>query len=137
MGEEIWKIIPGFEDYEISNFGKVKSKEKSWEINGHTHTRSVRFLKPHNNGDNYFTITLTHNGSSKKFYIHRLVAALFGVDPLDEGAFAPLDVDGPGVGVQRDHGAQGIGIDDLIADAFVLQIPLLGEEMVGIGDPVE
>jgi len=72
---EIWKRIEGF-DYEVSNFGRVKSlRREVW--NGHKlHILSERILSPR--GKRYKFVTLCGKDRNyKKEYIHRLVAIAF------------------------------------------------------------
>ena len=68
--EEIWKSIKGYEGlYEISNFGRVKSMPK-------LRMKKEKIMKPSNRGG-YLRISLSKDGISKSFYIHRLVAESF------------------------------------------------------------
>ena len=62
---EVWKKINGFEDYEISNLGRVKSLKK-----GELILKNVL-----NKG--YFNVWLCKNNSSKKMLVSRLVALNF------------------------------------------------------------
>jgi len=62
MSCEIWKNIKGYPDYQISNFGRVKSFKGSTPI----------ILKP--NRGIYLSVMLN---SYKRLYIHRLVANEF------------------------------------------------------------
>lgn len=79
---EIWKPIKEYEEsYEISNFGRIKSKQrivKKW--NG---TRTVRekVLTPTDNVNGYLIISLRSNNKRKNKYIHRLVAEAFLDNP--------------------------------------------------------
>jgi len=66
MKKEIWKIIEGFEDYEVSNLGNVKSLKFGKE----------RILKPRLEAKGYYYITL-RNGIQKSKKIHQLVAEAF------------------------------------------------------------
>lgn len=68
--EEIWKDIKGFENYQISNLGHIKN------IKYHRQQKS-QILKPHQKENGYLSITLSKNGKTKIFYIHRLVANYF------------------------------------------------------------
>lgn len=77
---EIWKIIENWEDYEISNYGRVRRKKtainnKRWKVG--------RVLRPQSNG-NYLFICLHKNGIKKRFYIHRLVLMAFNREPLKD-----------------------------------------------------
>lgn len=69
MNEE-WKSIKGYENlYEISNLGKVKN------IN------TKKILRSYKRKDGYLKIELTKEKSNKTFYIHRLVAQTFILNP--------------------------------------------------------
>lgn len=64
---EIWKDIKGYEDYKVSNLGRVKNK----------HGRVIALVK--NNG--YDTIQLHKDNIKKRFSVHRLVAEVFIPNP--------------------------------------------------------
>ena len=65
---EIWRDIEDYEDdYQISNFGRLKSFK-----NG-----QVKILKPHVDKDGYLQSVFTKNGKHKWFKLHRLVATAF------------------------------------------------------------
>ena len=67
---EVWKDIKEYANYQISNFGNVRSK------------RYMRNIKPIDNGTGYKKVQI---GSSKnKKYIHRLVAKMFIDNPLNK-----------------------------------------------------
>ena len=70
MEKEIFKTIEGYEDYQISNLGKVKSLRCSKE----------KILKIAKTKTGYNYVVLTYgNGNLKTLYVHRLVAfAFFG-----------------------------------------------------------
>lgn len=82
--KEVFKDIIGYEDYQISNKGRVIAKEKKVR---YTHavtkqeyfrTTKEKFLKIyHNNRTGYKFIQLYKNKQSKNFNIHRLVALNF------------------------------------------------------------
>lgn len=73
---EQWKEVPGYENYEVSNFGNIRKK-----------------LKPNINKEGYASIGLTdEEGKRKDFRIHRLVAELF-IDKID-GKFLVNHKDG-------------------------------------------
>ena len=67
---EIWRPVPDYEDYQISNFGRVKS---FW-------FGKVKILKPVLLLD-YLAVTLYKDGKSKMFKVHRLVATVFIPNP--------------------------------------------------------
>jgi len=67
MIKEEWKVVEGFEDYEISNLGRVKSLKFGKE----------KILKYSNTFNNYNSIGLFKNKKSYRFNIHQLVAIAF------------------------------------------------------------
>ena len=77
-GEE-WKSIPGFDGYEISNMGRIISKNYL----GHG---VARLLTPMNDSNGYYRIGLRTDGKRKSLKVHRLVAEAFVDNPeqLDE-----------------------------------------------------
>jgi hypothetical protein len=81
---EIWKPIPGYFGYEVSDWGRVRSF-RSRTGKGPMRTTAA-FLKPSSNGRGYLSITLWNGSrlSGKTFYIHRLVLTVF-VGPCPEG----------------------------------------------------
>jgi hypothetical protein len=67
---EEWKVIEGFEDYEVSNLGKVKSLKFNKE----------RILKPIKSGkynNTYLQVGLSKNNKTYFKKIHKLVAKYF------------------------------------------------------------
>ena len=67
---ETFLSVPGYEGlYEVSDKGNVKS------------LRSGKLLKQSNNKDGYKMVSLTKNGKSKGFSVHRLVALTFIPNP--------------------------------------------------------
>lgn len=80
---EIWKKINGFENYEISNFGRVKRNKSIVAYkNGLNCNHKERILIPENTNTNkkglsYKRVTLSKNNITKRFLVHRLVALYF------------------------------------------------------------
>ena len=68
---EIWKQIDSYEDYQISNWGRVKSFKKGKE----------RILRPRVVGAGYLQVILYKDGKTKPVFIHRLVANAFINNP--------------------------------------------------------
>ena len=62
---EIWKVIPQFNRYEISNFSRVRNIKTS------------RILKPGINSKNYICVRLYNEFTNKSFLLHRLIALAF------------------------------------------------------------
>lgn len=89
MNNEIWVDVPDYEDfYQVSNFGKVKSKDKIITINRknrqYKRKRYGRLLKFYKNNAGYFSVELSKENQSKKFLVHRLIMiSFFGKSDLE------------------------------------------------------
>jgi len=68
---EEWRKIKGFEDYEISNLGRVKSLKYGKE----------KIMKPAKDKDRYLYVHLYQNKKTKCYRVHRLVAQAFLLNP--------------------------------------------------------
>ena len=67
--EEVWKTVPGYDKYMISDRGRVKSLN-------YNRTGKERVMRATlSNG--YFTTALSKEGRSKTFPVHKLVAIAF------------------------------------------------------------
>ena len=75
---ENWKAIPGWENYEVSDFGRVRN------------VKFGRILKPFKNTKGYLTAGLSRNGEKKPFPIHQLVAIVF-LDHVPNGNTITVD----------------------------------------------
>ena len=84
MGKELWKVIPEFNDYEISNQGRLRCKSRYLKRGKGTMHCDSHFLKPVDNGRGYLKVTLKQNGRAKRFYVHRLVAMAFIPNPINK-----------------------------------------------------
>ena len=68
--KEIWKDVVGFEEkYQISNYGRLKNKEKN------------TIYKLTNQYGDYFSVVLTYKDKKRSVRIHRLVAEAFIPNP--------------------------------------------------------
>lgn len=74
---EIWKLIPGYNEYKISTHGRVKSlaRKKGW-CKAHE-----RILKLWSNKKGYLIADLTVDGRKKHRQVHRLVAEAYIPNP--------------------------------------------------------
>ena len=83
---EIWRKIPDYEDYLVSNFGNVRSFKNKKYVNGLP-------MKVQENRASYMKIILWKNGKRKELKLHRIVCELFnGVPP--EGKEQVNHIDG-------------------------------------------
>lgn len=79
---EVWRPIRNYEEsYEVSNLGRVRSKDRytpTW--NGQVFKKGVlKTLKEDKDG--YFKVWLSKNSKKKPFFVHRLVAEAFIDNP--------------------------------------------------------
>lgn len=74
LPDELWLPVPDFEDYQISNFGRVKSFKY----------KTPRILKPKFKPNGYLCVCLCKDGATKTFLVHRLVALCFIPNPLNK-----------------------------------------------------
>lgn len=82
MDNEIWKQIKGFENYYISNLGRVKSVDHLVSYsNGRDRIQKGRILKTHKCYKGYIRIALINNGNAFSTSIHRLIALDFIPNP--------------------------------------------------------
>lgn len=83
MKKEYWRPVVGYEGlYEVSNLGRIKSFDTYRKgPNGSIRIYKGRILKPFINGRGYLQVTLSKNGTHKKFQVHRLVALHFLPNP--------------------------------------------------------
>lgn len=80
MTKEQWKDVKGFEDcYSISNFGRLKSKDRLSKPykNGQRHTVVGILRKPSIKNGYYFCWLQNQDGTKYMQYIHRLVSEAF------------------------------------------------------------
>ena len=76
--KEEWKDIEGYENYYmISNYGRVKAKEKLIKRSNHTMKKKEKILSLNNNGTGYMVVHLYDNKKRKSVTVHKLVAAHF------------------------------------------------------------
>lgn len=71
---EIWKDIPNYEGYQVSNLGRVKSLER---IDALGHRLKEKILKPQLDRYGYYHVILCKNSIQKFYLVHRLVWIAF------------------------------------------------------------
>lgn len=77
---EVWKLIEGFENYEISNFGNVRSIERYTKGRFGFVLRKQKTIKPQLR-ERYMAVGLYNNLKFNSNPIHRLVAQAFIPNP--------------------------------------------------------
>ena len=75
---ELWKDIDGFEDYAVSNRGRVKSKAR---LSRQNHLLPERILSQHYNSSGYRYVDCVNDSGRKHLLVHRLVAKAFVGNP--------------------------------------------------------
>jgi len=81
---EIWRKIEGFEKYEVSNLGRVRSLD-------YKHTGETKVLRPILNRYGYLRINLYKNSKLCSRSIHRLVAQAFILNPENKQQVNHID----------------------------------------------
>jgi hypothetical protein len=77
MRSEVWKPIFRFENYEISNFGNIRT----YNITNNKKSIKPRLMKKQVDKDGYYRIALINNKKSYNLPVHRLVLSSFlGID---------------------------------------------------------
>lgn len=79
--KEEWRDIEGFENYQISNLGRVKSKERMVSNAFRTYLKKEQILKTQMMKAGYMSIVLRRSGKKTLLKIHRLVATAFLPNP--------------------------------------------------------
>jgi len=80
MADETWKQIEGYDYYEVSNLGRVRSL--SHKTKKPCRYRKGRVLSQTKVSNGYMHVTLTQEGKKKSNYsVHRLVAKAFLPNP--------------------------------------------------------
>lgn len=90
--EEIWKDIKDFPNYQISSYGRVKSKERITQIkNGIYARRKEKILKLFHNKKGYAQTILYKDKKPHPVKIHRLVAQHFITNPENKPQVNHID----------------------------------------------
>lgn len=84
LNMEIWKDIPNYEGYQVSNLGNVKAlpKSRNLYLGGVRHWPEM-ILKPSQDRSGYLIVTLTNKSGRKRWLIHRIVAVTF-IDNVEQ-----------------------------------------------------
>lgn len=78
---ETWKVITGYENYEVSDQGRVRSLERYEKCNGILRRRNEKIIKQSVNKYGYPFVSLSKNGIRVVRTVHRLVAEAFLPNP--------------------------------------------------------
>lgn len=72
--KERWKPIPGYLNYEVSNYGQVRSVART-DAKGHK--RKGKILKQYPDGYGYMQVTLYNYGKGRSAKVHQIVMKTF------------------------------------------------------------
>ena len=72
--KEVWRDIPNYEGYQVSNLGRVKSLERK---DARGHKRKEKILKTARDCYGYYRVQLWKNSIGKFYKVHRLVWIAF------------------------------------------------------------
>ena len=83
---EIWKDVVGYEGYQVSNLGRIKSLDKRVNVSGFlkyptTKIRKGKILRQSKDKDGYLKVTLFKGVERKYLRVHRIVAMTFIPNP--------------------------------------------------------
>ena len=76
--KEIWKDIEGYEGYQVSNLGRVRSLDR---IDSNNHPLKGAILKPYISNSGYLLVGLYKQQKRNRKLLHRLVAEAFIPNP--------------------------------------------------------
>lgn len=85
--KEIWKETFFSKNYLVSNFGKVKSKDRIVVCNRKKYSDKISFsrkgtqIKPEKTKNGYLVLRISINGIKKRYLLHRVVAIAFLPNP--------------------------------------------------------
>lgn len=78
--KEVWRVIPKFSDYEISNLGNIRSRERVKQYKSGRTMRlksKVKSLRKHPKNDFMMTDLIDDKGKRRTVYPHKCVALAF------------------------------------------------------------
>lgn len=80
--QEIWKTFPEYPSIEVSNLGRVRTKDRIViSSNGRKYHYKGRVLKQHCDRDGYMILSPSIKGKQVTFKVHRIVAICFIPNP--------------------------------------------------------
>lgn len=89
--EEEWKNIKDYPNYQVSNLGRVKSKERYTKQKNGINLRREKLLNLQKNYKGYLYVRLYNNKGFKNFKVHTLVAKHFIPNILNEPTVDHID----------------------------------------------
>lgn len=92
--QEIWRVYPDYSFIEVSNLGRVRTKDRSVKgKDGKKYHYKGRVLKQQQNKDGYMTVGLGANGKQVRLRVSRAVATCFIPNPNNLPEVNHIDCD--------------------------------------------
>lgn len=88
---EVWKDVIDYPNYQISNFGNVKSKERHTKQRNGINLRKEKLLKQQIDKKGYHYVRLYNENGWKYFKVHKLVAEAFIENTNNEPTIDHID----------------------------------------------
>lgn len=90
---EIWKAVPNFNFYEVSNTGKVRSIVRLVNSRRGNFVKKQKVLKPSDDQKGYLQVVLykSDGKTTKSYKVHKLVALVFVPNPLNKETVNHID----------------------------------------------
>lgn len=88
--KEIWKDIEGYEGYQVSNLGRVRSLDR---IDSNNHPLKGVILKPYISNSGYLLVGLYKQQKRDRKLLHRLVAEAFIPNPENKPEIDHINTD--------------------------------------------
>ena len=89
---EVWKKVRGYDGYEVSDRGRVRSIDRTIQTTKGLRRYKGRILNQ-TIATNYLSVMLSVKGNQKRFTVHRLVALHFIPNPLNKEQVNHIDGD--------------------------------------------
>lgn len=94
---ELWKPIPDYPNYEISDSGRIKSLPTSRLFGRYMQSRAEKILVTRMEANGYIRTTLCKEGICKHYSVHRLLAEAFIPNPENKPTVNHIN------GIKRDN----------------------------------
>ena len=78
---KLWKQVKDYPNYEVSNYGEIKSLSRVITLGLNTYVKNETILRHWIGTTGYPSVTILNNKGRKHFKIHRLVAIAFIPNP--------------------------------------------------------
>lgn len=88
---EVWRTIPGWDLYEVSNFGNVRGKRRTIINNKGSYVRRQVSIKPRKDKHGYYQFHMVQDGRKKLMKVHRAVAMAFIPNPENKPCVNHID----------------------------------------------